>query len=91
VVNRKLKPAAALTLIRRHARANGYVVRELPGRGKGSHRIYALDDSSGLEVARFGLTSHPRELSWKLLTDLERGLAPLFGDKWTENRWPPTP
>lgn len=81
-----MKPATALSLIRRHARTNGYALRELPVRGKGSHRIYALDDSSGRELARFGMTSHPRDLSWRLLTDLETALGPLFGDKWTENR-----
>lgn len=45
-----------------------------------------LDDLSGFEVARFGLTSYPSDLSWKLLTDLESALAPLFGDKRTEDR-----
>jgi hypothetical protein len=73
-------------MIRRHARARGLAVRELPGRGKGSHRIYALVDSSGAEVARFGLTGHRRELSRKLMTELETALAPWFGDKWTEKR-----
>jgi hypothetical protein len=86
VVNRKMKPAAALALIRRHARASGFTLRELPGRGKGSHRMFALEDSSGLELARFGMTSHPRDLSRKLLTDLQTALAPLFGDKWMEHR-----
>jgi hypothetical protein len=48
--------------------------------------MFALEDSSGLELARFGMTSHPRDLSWKLFTDLETALAPLFGDKWMEHR-----
>jgi hypothetical protein len=73
-------------MIRRNARESGLAVRELPGRGKGSHRIYALVDSSGEEVARFGLTGHRRDLSRKLLTELETALTPWFGDKWTEKR-----
>lgn len=84
MVNRKLKPAQALALIRRLARAHHLVVRQLPGRGKGSHQIYVLVDSSGTEIERFGLTGHPRELSWTVLTRLEERLAPLFGEKWME-------
>ena len=84
MVNRKMKPAQALTLVRKLARQHGLTVRELPGRGKGSHLIYALVDSSGAEVARFGLTGHARELSWTVLARLEERLAPVFGEKWTE-------
>lgn len=36
-------------------------------------------DSSGHEVARFGLTGHARDLSWGVLRTLEDGLAPWFG------------
>jgi len=79
-----MKPAAALTLVRRHARANGYAVRELTGRGKGSHRMFVLEDSSGAPAGDFGLTGHPRDLSWTVLTRLEERLAPLFGERWTE-------
>ena len=77
----------ALTLVRRLAREQELTVTELPGRGKGSHRIYALANSAGTEVSRFGLTSHgSKELSWTVLRALEEGLAHLFGDKWTEKR-----
>jgi hypothetical protein len=86
MVNRRMKPAAALSLIRKHARSRDLTVRELPGRGKGSHRIFALDNSKGIEIARFGLTSHARELSWTIMTQLEDGLAHVFGENWTENR-----
>ena len=79
-----MKPAQALTLVRRLARAHHRVVRQLPARGKGSHQIYVLVDSSGVEVGRFGLTGHRRELSWTVLTRLEERLAPLFGEKWME-------
>lgn len=75
-----------LSLIRRHARSHELTVRELPGRGKGSHRIYAIEDQAGIEVARFGLTGHSRDLSWTVMRQLEDGLAGLFGEKWTENR-----
>jgi hypothetical protein len=79
-----MKPAQALTAVRKLARAHHLTVRQLPDRGKGSHQIYALVDSSGAEVERFGLTGHPRELSWTVLTRLEERLAPLFGEKWVE-------
>ena len=82
-----MKPAQALSLVRRLAREQGLTITELPGRGKGSHRIYALADSTGAELARFGLTSHgSKDLSWTVLSALEEGLAHLFGDKWTEKR-----
>lgn len=86
MVNRRMKPAQVLSLIRRLARQHGLTVTELPARGKGSHRIYALTDSSGAEKARFGLTGHPRDLSWTVLGQIEEGLAHLFGKKWTEKR-----
>jgi hypothetical protein len=85
MVTRRMRPGQVLTLIRKHARARGLVVRELPGRGKGSHRLYAIEDAAGTEAARFGLTGHPRDLSWIVLRQLEDGLAHLFGEKWTEN------
>jgi hypothetical protein len=81
-----MKPAQALQLVRRHAREHGLTVVDLPGRGKGSHRLYTLVDSSGTQVARFGLTDHPRELSWTVLRGIEEGLAPFFGEKWMEKR-----
>jgi hypothetical protein len=79
-----MKPARALTAVRKLARVHHLTVRRLPDRGRGSHQIYALVDSSGAEVGRFGLTGHPRELSWTVLTRLEERLAPLFGEKWME-------
>lgn len=84
MVNRRMKPAQTLAMVRKLARERNLTVRELPGRGKGSHRIYVLADSSGSEVERFGLTGHARELSWTVLARLEERLAPLFGEKWTE-------
>jgi hypothetical protein len=71
-------------MVRRLARAHNLAVRQLPGRGKGSHQIYALVDSAGAEVERFGVTGHARELSWTVLTRLEERLTPLFGEKWME-------
>ena len=79
-----MKPAQALSLVRKCARARNLSVQQLPGRGKGSHRIFVLADSSGAEVERFGITGHARELSWTVLTRLEERLAPLFGEKWME-------
>jgi hypothetical protein len=68
-----MKPAQALALVRKLARRHNLAVRQLPGRGRGSHEVYVLADSSGSEVERFGLTGNARELSWKVLTRL--GLA----------------
>jgi hypothetical protein len=84
MVNRKMKPAAALSLIRKQARTRNLTVREIPGRGKGSHRMFVLEDSAGAKVGDFGLTGHPRDLSWTVLGRLEERLAPLFGERWTE-------
>lgn len=79
-----MKPAQTLAIVRKLARSHSLAVRQLPGRGKGSHQLYVLVDSSGKEAARFGLTGHPRELSWTVLTRLEERLAALFGEKWME-------
>ena len=81
-----MKPAGVLGLVRRRAREHELKLRDLPGRGKGSHRIFVLEDRAGTEVARFGMTGHSRELSWTLLTQLEDGLAHVFGTKWMEDR-----
>lgn len=87
VVNRKMKPAQVISLIRRLARRHDLTVMELPGRGKGSHRIFKLVDASGAELARFGVTGHgSRDMSWTVLSAIEDGLAPLLGEKWTEKR-----
>jgi hypothetical protein len=79
-----MNPAEALSLVRRNARKHQLTVRVLPKRGKGSHEIYALADSDGTEVARFGLTGHARDLSWGVLRRLEERLEPHFGERWTE-------
>lgn len=83
---RRTKPNQALQLVRKVARKRGLRVELLPRRGKGSHRIYALRDVEGRELARFGLTEHPRELSWTVLRNLEDGLAHLLGEKWMEEK-----
>jgi hypothetical protein len=79
-----MKAAAVLSLIRRRAREHDLTVRELPGRGKGSHRLFAVEDRDGNEVARYGLTGHARDLSWTLLREVEDGLAHLFGEGWMD-------
>ncbi|MDN5750218.1 MAG: hypothetical protein L0H64_17185 [Pseudonocardia sp.] len=81
-----MRPAQALSLARKLAREHDLTVVELKGRGKGSHRIYALVDSTGSRVARFGVTDHPRDLSRDILQRLEYGLEPWFGKRWTEKR-----
>jgi hypothetical protein len=86
MVNRRMRPAQLLALVRKLSRAQGLSVRELAGRGKGTHRLYAIDDVDGSEVARFGLTGHARDPSWTVMTQLEQGLTHLLGEKWTEAR-----
>ncbi|MGQ0777326.1 MAG: hypothetical protein ACT4NY_23405 [Pseudonocardiales bacterium] len=81
-----MRPSQVLTLVRRLARQHDLTVAELPGRGKGSHRMYQLLDDAGTELARYGLTDHPRDLSWSLLRAVEDGLAPWLGQNWTEKK-----
>lgn len=73
-----------MQIVRRVARKHSYVIAELPGRGKGSHRQHVVLDAEGNEAARFGLTDHPKERSWTVLRNLEEALAPLFGEHWLE-------
>jgi hypothetical protein len=86
VVNKRMKAEALLRLARKVARAEGYSIEELSGRGKGSHRIYAVLNSAGDELGRFGLTHHPKDISWTVLRQIEDKLAHLFGDNWMERR-----
>jgi hypothetical protein len=86
VVNKRLRPTALLTRVRRQARQRGYVVTEEPGRGKGSHRLHVVRDADGEEVGRFVVTGHARELSWPVLRNIEEALAHLFGDRWMEDK-----
>jgi hypothetical protein len=48
-------------------------------------REHGLDEK-GTEVVRFAVTGHKRELSWTVLWSIEDSLAPLFGEKWMEER-----
>ena len=87
MVNRRLKPEQMLSLIRKLARKNDLSVRELPRRGKGSHTMYILvRDDDDTEVANFGLTGHPKDLSRSMMHKIEDQLESQFGKKWTEKR-----
>lgn len=86
MVNRKMRATQALSLIRKLARRNDMSIEKLKKRGKGSHQMWQLLDSTGSEVARFGLTDHPGDLDPALHQRLEDQLAPWLGDKWTEKR-----
>jgi hypothetical protein len=46
--------------------------------------MFGLGDAAGGRVGDFGITGHPRDLSWTVLIRLEERLAPLLGEKWTE-------
>lgn len=54
------------------------------GRGTGSHQIHVIKDADGKEIGRFGLTDHPKDVSWTVLSQVEDSLAHLFGKKWME-------
>ena len=78
-----------LSLIRKLARKDGWTVEQLASqrgraRGKGSHEMYALLDSNGNEMERFGLTGHSGDMSWSMLRRTEERLQPYFGEKWME-------
>lgn len=79
----------AVQLARKVAREKGYTVNELPGRGKGSHRIFEVrDKNTGTTVGRFSITDHgSKDVSWKVLKEVESALAELFEDKtWMEKK-----
>jgi hypothetical protein len=82
VVKRRYKPEEALRLIRTMARDHDLTLHEQKGRGKGSHRRFRLLDGQGREVARFGLVSHPGDMSWTVTRSLEEALAEVFGEEW---------
>lgn len=87
MANRRMRSAQLLQLVRRLGRRDGLSVVELARRGKGSHKIYLLVDSSGTVVARFGLTDHgSQDLSWPVISEVERALEGQFGERWTERR-----
>jgi predicted RNA binding protein YcfA (HicA-like mRNA interferase family) len=75
-----------MALVRSMCRRHDVTLDELRDRGKGSHRVYAVRDGTGQEVARVTITDHPGDLSWAVLRDIENKLAHLFGPKWTEKR-----
>jgi len=86
VVNKRIKPAKLLQLAKRAARKGCLSIEQIPGRGKGSHEVYVVLDPRGVEVGRFTITGHSRELSWTVLRSIEESLAHLFGEKWMEER-----
>jgi hypothetical protein len=57
-------------------------VDEQKHRGKGSHRRFRLLDAQGREVARFGLVSHPGDMSWTVNRSVEQALEDVFGEGW---------
>ena len=58
----------------------------MPGRGKGSHQLYAIVDQDGSHLDRFVVPHHARELSWLVLRSIESNLTHLFGTSWMEKR-----
>ncbi len=84
VVKRRYRPEEALRLIRKLARERDLTVGEQKGRGKGSHRRFQILNAQGGEVARFGLVSHPGDMSWTVSRSVEEALEHIFGEGWMD-------
>jgi hypothetical protein len=48
--------------------------------------LYLVQDADQLEVGRFAVPDHPRELSWTVLRSIEDALAHEFGGRWMEEK-----
>lgn len=84
MVEGRKSASAALRLIRRAARKNGYTVEQLPKRGKGSHKIWVVCDTSGTEVGRVALTGRTGDMSWTVTRSTESALESIFGEGWMD-------
>lgn len=73
-----------LQAARVHARRLGYRVEQLPKRGKGSHSIWIVLDSSGREVGRVALTGHAGQQSQTVTRSNEQALEAAFGEGWLD-------
>jgi hypothetical protein len=72
----------SVQLDRRHSWSTDGCLRDR----KGSHRLYQLVAYDGREVARFGVTDHPGDMSVGPVRRLGQRLEPVFGPKWTEKQ-----
>ncbi|MBM7772272.1 putative RNA binding protein YcfA (HicA-like mRNA interferase family) [Actinokineospora baliensis] len=84
--NKRLRPRALITLLRKRARQHRCRIVEEPGRGKGSHRLYIVLGPDDVEVGRITVPDHSRALSSTVLRSVERALAHQFGDRWLEEK-----
>jgi hypothetical protein len=73
-----------LKTMRKLARQHGLTVAQLPGRGKGSHTIWAVLDNEGVELGRVGLTGHAGAMSTTVTRSNEDALVPIFGEGWLD-------
>ena len=77
-----MKQQAVLALARKAARERGFNVTQLPGRGKGSHTMWAIIDQHGAEVGRMTLTTGSKDITWTVLRTTEAALSHILGEKW---------
>ncbi len=70
--------------MRVHARRQGYTVRQLSRRGKGSHTLWGVFDAAGTELGRIGLTGHAGAMSPTVTRSNELALEPIFGKGWLD-------
>lgn len=73
-----------LKTMRKLARLQGLTVAQMPGRGKGSHTIWAVYDADGTELGRVGLTGHAGAMSMTVTRSNEEALMPIFGEGWLD-------
>ena len=86
MVNRRLRSAAVLSLLREAARRHHYRVAVETGKGTGSHQLVTVVGEDGREVGRAALPGHVRALSWAALGSIEAAFAPSLGERWMEER-----
>ncbi len=86
MVIKRVRPAAVLSLLRRHARRHQCRLLVDAGRGKGSHQLVTMVDEDGQEIGRAALPIHVRELSWTVRRSIGAAFATPLGERWMEER-----
>lgn len=70
--------------MRKLPRDNGWIVQQLPKRGNGSHTVWAVLDSDGVELGRVDLTGHSGAMTQTVTRSNEHALEPIFGEGWLD-------
>lgn len=59
-------------------------MQQLPKRGNGSHTVWAVLDSDGVELGRVDLTGHSGAMTQTVTRSNEQALEPIFGEGWLD-------